>query len=56
MQIPKKKKDELDAEIQPLYAPPVVKEENIQDMTLRKAKKKVSYGALTASERLSMGY
>jgi hypothetical protein len=55
----KKKLNEFgqEVEIEPLYEPP----EFIGDVppelnTLRKAKKKVAYGALTSGERASMGY
>jgi hypothetical protein len=54
----KKKLNEFGEEIEPLYEPPEYIGDNVPPElnTLRKAKKKVAYGALTGSERASMGY
>ena len=56
--MPLKKKKTEEEEIEPLYEPPEYIGDNVPPElnTLRKAKKKVAYGALTGSERASMGY
>ena len=56
--MPLKKKKTEEEEIESLYEPPEYIGDNVPPElnTLRKAKKKVAYGALTGGERESMGY